>query len=231
MALAYLANKTAIVAGGASGIGLAIAEALAAHGTRVLTLSRRSQAAVPAALPPGQVMHAHCDVTDEQAVEAVFARVATVDFVICSAGSGSFVPLVRTTAAEIREMLDVHIVGTFFCARSALRKMAPTGAGHIVAIGSVAALRTFTECSAYTAAKAGQLGLMRVLAEEAQACNVRVSTVMPGATDTPIWDTRPGFDRSKMMRAEQVAAQVLHVLAHPAVAISELVVMPPAGAL
>jgi NAD(P)-dependent dehydrogenase (short-subunit alcohol dehydrogenase family) len=95
-------------------------------------------------------------------------------------------------------MLDVHVVGTLLCAQAALRRMQPRGSGHIVVIGSHAAHRSFTDCSGYTAAKAGQLGLVRVLAEEARPFNVRVTNLLAGATDTPIWDDRPGFDRTKI---------------------------------
>ena len=72
-------------------------------------------------------------------------------------------------------------------------------------IGSHVAHRAFTDCGGYTAAKAGQLGLARVLAEEARPYDIRVTALLPGATDTPIWDERPGFDRTKMMKPEDVA--------------------------
>ena len=72
-------------------------------------------------------------------------------------------------------MLDVHVIGTFLCAREALRRMQPRRTGHIVVIGSHAAQRSFSACGGYTAAKAGQLGLTRVLAEEARPYDIRVT--------------------------------------------------------
>jgi NAD(P)-dependent dehydrogenase (short-subunit alcohol dehydrogenase family) len=128
-------------------------------------------------------------------------------------------------------MLEVHVVGTLLCAREALRRMQPRRSGHIVAIGSHAAHRAFTDCSGYTAAKAGQLGLMRVLAEEARPHNVRVTTLLPGATDTPIWDERPEFDRGKMMKPSDVAGFLVELVARPALSVEEVTVTPPAGAL
>ena len=68
--------------------------------------------------------------------------------------------------------------------------------------------RSFTDCGGYTAAKAGQLGLSRVLAEEARPYDIRVTSLLPGATDTAIWDDRPGFDRTKMMKPEDVAGDL-----------------------
>jgi NAD(P)-dependent dehydrogenase (short-subunit alcohol dehydrogenase family) len=90
---------------------------------------------------------------------------------------------------------------------------------------------SFPDCSVYTAAKAGQHGLTRVLAEEARADGIRVTSFQPGATDTPIWDDRPGFDRSKMMRSEHVAALLIELIARPELSVFELQVMPPGGAL
>ncbi len=128
-------------------------------------------------------------------------------------------------------MLDVHVVGTMRCAREALRRMQPRRRGHIVFVGSHAATRAFPDCGGYTAAKAGQLGLARVLAEEARPHDIRVTCVMPGDTDTPIWDDRPDFDRSKMMRADDVAAFIVGLVARPQLGVVEVVVTPPAGAL
>ena len=128
-------------------------------------------------------------------------------------------------------MFDSHVVGAFLCAREALRRMVPRRRGHIVVVGSHAATRAFTDCGGYTAAKAGQLGLARVLAEEARPHDVRVTCVMPGATDTPIWDSRPDFDRGKMMQPDDVAAFIVSLVAHRELAVGEVVVTPPAGAL
>ena len=107
----------------------------------------------------------------------------------------------------------------------------PARRGHIVNVSSHAANRAFSECGGYTAAKAGQLGLTRVLAEEARPYDVRVTALLPGATDTPIWDERPGFDRNKMMRADELAAIVVELVCRRGVSVEELVITPPAGAL
>ena len=132
---------------------------------------------------------------------------------------------------ELRAMLDVHVVGTLTCAREALRHMQPRRSGHIVVIGSHAAHHAFTDCGGYTAAKAGQLGLTRVLAAEARPYDVRVTALLPGATDTPIWDDRPGFDRSKMMKPEDVASFLLSIVSRPQISVEEVIVTPPAGVL
>lgn len=226
-----LLGKFAIVTGGSSGIGAACAEALASEGAAVLATGRRFDPG-PAAPPAlGQVAHAGLDVTDEAAVERRFAELPELDIVVCSAGVGTFGPIINGSAAELRAMLEVHVVGTLLCARAALRRMQPRRKGHIVVIGSHAAHRAFTDCGGYTAAKAGQLGLTRVLAEEARPYDIRVTALLAGATDTPIWDDRPGFDRSKMMKPADVASFLVALVARPNISVEEVIVTPPAGIL
>ncbi len=226
-----LLGKFAIVTGGSSGIGAACAQALAAEGAAVLACGRRF--AEGSGTPPtlGQVTHAHLDVTDEVEVKRRFGQLPEVDILVCSAGTGTFGPVVNCSAHDLRTMLDVHIVGTLLCAREAMRRMMPRKRGHIVVIGSHAAHRAFTDCGGYTAAKAGQLGLVRVLAEEARPYDIRVTAILPGATDTPIWDDRPGFDRTKMMRPEDVASFLTAIVVRPGISVTEVTVTPPAGAL
>ena len=226
-----LLGKLAIVTGGSSGIGAACASALAAEGAAVLATGRRFAPGPATRRALGEVVQAHLDVTDEAEVKARFAELPELDIVVCSAGVGTFGPVINASAADLRAMLEVHIVGTMLCAREALRRMQPRRKGHIVAIGSHAAHRAFTGCGGYTAAKAGQLGLMRVIAEEARPYDIRVTNLLPGATDTPIWDDRPGFDRTKMMQPADVASFLVAIVARPGISVEEVTLTPPAGAL
>ena len=226
-----LLGKFALVTGGSSGIGEACAEALAAEGAGVLACGRRFDPGPVMHPALGEVVHAHLDVTNDDEVKQRFADLPELDIVVCSAGVGTFGPIINAPVAELRAMLDVHIVGTHLCAREALRRMIPRRKGHIVVIGSHAAHRAFTDCGGYTAAKAGQLGLVRVLAEEARPYNIRVTALLPGATDTSIWDDRPGFDRTKMMKPADVASFLVAIVARPGISVEEVILTPPAGAL
>jgi 3-oxoacyl-[acyl-carrier protein] reductase len=231
-----LAGRVCAVTGASSGIGAAAARALAGQGAAVVAFARRFAApslaaAAPAGLPAGAVTEGGLDVTDEAAVRARFAELPRLDVLICAAGVGTFGPVQTAAVADLRAMLEVHVVGTFLCCREALRHMQPQRRGHVINIGSIAASRAFTDCAGYTAAKAGQLGLTRVLTEEARPYDIRVTALSPGAIDTPIWDDRPGFDRSRMMRADDFAALLVDLVCHPTLAIDELTVMPPGGAL
>jgi NAD(P)-dependent dehydrogenase (short-subunit alcohol dehydrogenase family) len=230
-----LAGTVAAVTGGSSGIGLAIARALAAEGAAVVSFGRRFTGASATPPAPGSIAEVHLDVTDEAAVRARFAELASpgagLEVLVCSHGDGSFAPVVTASAADLRTLVDAHIVGTFLCNREALRVMRERRRGHIVNVTSTVVQQTFAECAAYTAAKAGQHGLTRVVAEEARPYGVRVTSFQPGATDTPIWDDRPGFDRSKMMRPDAVAALLVELICRPELSVGELMVMPPGGAL
>lgn len=226
-----LLGKYTIVTGGSSGIGQACADALAAEGACVLACGRRYRGRGHRVPGLGEVVRAELDVTDEKMVMARFGELPQLDLVVLSAGIGTFGPVTKAAVQDLREMLDIHVVGTMLCAREALRRMMPRRIGHIVVIGSHAAHRAFTDCSGYTAAKAGQLGFTRVLAEEARPYNVRVTALLPGATDTPIWDDRPGFDRAKMMKPEDVAGFLVSIVARPSIAVEEVILTPPAGAL
>jgi 3-hydroxy acid dehydrogenase/malonic semialdehyde reductase len=226
-----LAGFRAAVTGGSSGIGLAIARTLAAEGAAVASFARRFTATALPALAGGRIAEVKLDVTDEAAVHARFAELHELDLLVCSHGDGSFAPLATAKVTDLRVMLEAHIVGTFLCNREALRLMRPRRRGHIVNVTSTVVRDSFAECSVYTAAKAGQHGLTRVLAEEARADGIRVTSFQPGATDTPIWDDRPGFDRSKMMRSEHVAALLVELVVRPELSVFELQVMPPGGAL
>jgi NAD(P)-dependent dehydrogenase (short-subunit alcohol dehydrogenase family) len=230
--LESLEGAVCAVTGASSGLGRAIAAALLAEGARVVGFARRFDAPRLGALPaPGQLAEVNLDVRREQDVRARFEELGPIDVLVLCAGVAHFAPAERLDAGALRDMLEVHIVGSFLCAREALAAMRERRRGHIVSIDSVAATHTFPDASGYTAAKAGQRGLMRVLAEEARPCGVRISRIAPGAVDTPLWDTRPGFDRRAMMPASDVAALLVDIIRRPGLSVEEMLVIPPTGNL
>lgn len=226
---ARFAGQVAAVTGASSGIGAAIARALADEGAAVVGYARRFAGGKAVAPAPGRVQELGLDVTDEAAVEARFAELGAVDLLVHCAGSGCFAPVASTQAADLRAQLEVHVVGTFLCSRAAMRRM--QAGARIVVLGSVATQSAFPDCGAYTAAKMGQLGIARVLREELRPRGIGVTHVTAGAVDTPIWSERPGFDRSQMMRPDDLAAAVVDAVARPGLVVEDLVVVPPAGRL
>lgn len=230
--MSVLHDKTCAVTGASSGIGQAVAQALAGAGARVLGYARRFPQKRLTFLPgPGEIREIQLDITDESAVSARFAELPMgLDVLVNAAGLGHFGWLSETSAQTLRHLLEVHVVGTFLCSREAWRSMQGRG-GHIVTIGSIAATRYLPGCGAYTAAKAGQTALARALTEEARDTGIRVTHIHAGATDTPLWDGREDVDRTRMMPPATLAAMVVDVLSHPELAIQELTVMPPTGVL
>ena len=178
----------AVITGGATGIGAAIADALAALGCR-LTLVGRSLprlAAKAAALPQARGFAA--DIAREDEVAAAFAA-ATAEFgpiaiLINNAGLAPAQPFLQTDAATWQNSLDVNLTGAFFCARAVLPAMLDAGWGRIVTIASTAGLVGYKGVAAYVAAKHGVIGLTRALALEFARSGVTVNAVCPGYTET-----------------------------------------------
>ncbi len=183
-----------IVTGGASGIGLALAENLLTDGWRVTVLDvaadRLAVAKAEFAGFGAQARFVEVDVADEAAV--VDAVATTVrEFgplwgVVNSAGIGRDVPALETSAALFREILDVNLVGTFVVAREAAKAMVANGGGSIVNIASVSGMRGNLGRSAYGSSKGGVMMLTQILAVEFAPLNIRVNGISPGPIETPM---------------------------------------------
>jgi NAD(P)-dependent dehydrogenase (short-subunit alcohol dehydrogenase family) len=183
-----LDGRHAVVTGGGRGIGAAIATALAADGAKV-TLLGRNEAQLQAkseTLPVAQAIR--CDVTDEAAISAAFAEATcafgSVTILINNAGAAESAPFVRTSLELFRRMLDVNLIGTFLCGRTALPDMLEAGFGRIVNVASIAGLKGAAYVSAYCAAKHGVVGLTRALALETATKGITVNAVCPSYTET-----------------------------------------------
>ncbi len=227
-----LEGKICVVTGASSGIGAAIARAFAAEGAAAVGFARRfAEGRCPEQPPAGRVSEVGLDVTREADVDARFGELPHVDVLVNNAGVGFFGPLAESSVDDLRAMLEVHVVGSFLCCRAALGSMFARSTGHIVNIGSTAVGSTFTDCSGYSAAKSAQMALSRVLREECRAHDVRVTSLSPGAVNTPIWDDREGFDRSKMLSPDELAGLVVEIVTRPALSVDDLLVVPPAGNL
>jgi 3-hydroxy acid dehydrogenase/malonic semialdehyde reductase len=230
-----LRDRTAAVTGASRGIGLAIAQRLAAEGARVALLARDEERLVHAASALGTAaLPVACDVRDlaavESAVETMKAAFGdTPDAVVCAAGIFSLAPVSATSPASFGDAIAANLLGPFLVARAVLPRMLERGAGHLVLIGSAADRHPYPENGAYAASKFGARGLWEVLRAELRGTGVRSTIVSPGPTDTAIWDAydpvaRPDVvSRSAMLHADAVADAVCYALTRaPGVLIEEL---------
>ncbi|MEW6706133.1 MAG: SDR family NAD(P)-dependent oxidoreductase [Pseudomonadota bacterium] len=188
-----LQGRHALVTGAGSGIGAAIAQALAAAGA-VLTLAGRRLPLLQQVRErlPGPAAHGcvAVDVTDEAAVQAAVAAAAhergPVTLLVNNAGQAESRPFARTDAAHWRAMLDVNLMGCVHASRAALPGLLQAGGGRIVNVASTAGLKGYAYVSAYCAAKHAMVGFTRALALELAQKGVTVNAVCPGYTDTPL---------------------------------------------
>jgi NAD(P)-dependent dehydrogenase (short-subunit alcohol dehydrogenase family) len=188
--MALLAGKHALVTGGGSGIGAAIARALAAEGAALSLVGRRKEPleAMAKQLPKATAIVA--DITSgtecKAMAEAAHKAHGPIDIVIANAGMALSAPAAKIDAAHWDEMIGVNLTGAFNTVQAALADITRTSGGRIVFVASTAGLKGYPYVAAYVAAKHGVVGLMRALSVELAAKGVTVNAVCPGFTDTPL---------------------------------------------
>jgi 3-hydroxybutyrate dehydrogenase len=185
-----MTTRHAVVTGGSSGIGLAIARALAGDGHDVSIMGRdRGRLDAALATLGRRAAAIVCDVTSEAAVVAAFIEAtqrAPIDILINNAGAVETAPLSKTSLAMWQRALDVNVTSAFLCQLQVLPAMRAAGRGRIVNIASTAALRGYAYVAAYAASKHALLGLTRATAAELVKHGVTVNAVCPGYTETPL---------------------------------------------
>ena len=184
-------GKVLAITGGASGIGLAIAEAALAEGWRAAVADRDAVALERARgrLDPARASFTALDVTDEDAMEAWIVGAAAscrLAGAVAAAGIAADVPALDTPADLFRRILEVNVTGTFLLARSAGRVMRDAGGGAVLLIASVSGLRGAKGRAAYGASKAAVVNLAQVMALEGAAHGIRVNALCPGPVETPL---------------------------------------------
>ncbi len=207
-------GKTAVVTGGASGIGRAICVRLGGLGVNVAILdldqtgaeetAHQVVAAGQRALPIKADVSSAADVTD--AIEQVRANLGPVHILINDAGICEIVPFVEMTEAQWERMITVHLRGTFNCTRAVLPDMIQAKWGRIVNLASVAGLSGAPGFTHYAAAKGGINAFTKALAHEVGPSGITVNAIAPGLVDTPM--TRNGLLSDEMIEMAVTGAPV-----------------------
>jgi 3-oxoacyl-[acyl-carrier protein] reductase len=168
-------SRRAVVTGGASGLGAATAERLAADGVEVIRVDRAGE------------VEERLDVTDAAAVEDLAARIGPVDIVINSAGIvGPNMPLVDTTPAQWRETFEVNVLGVVAMMRAFVPGMVEKGWGRVVNVASMAGKDGNPNLAAYSASKAAVIALTKSAGKELATTGVLVNAIAPAVIATPM---------------------------------------------
>ncbi len=189
-----LAERVAIVAGGASGLGDAISHRFAREGATIVVadIDEAGASVVADAIVAdgGNAVAVTCDVTkagDVEAMTAEAARLGRIGVLVCSAAVESLVPLADLTDDEWQRVLDINLKGPFLCMRAAIPHMVEGGGGSVIAMGSTLGLIAAPGHPAYCASKGALLNLCKQAAIEHAPDNVRVNMLAPSAMTTGLF--------------------------------------------
>jgi NAD(P)-dependent dehydrogenase (short-subunit alcohol dehydrogenase family) len=183
-----ITGKHALVTGGGTGVGRAIALALAETNVAVTICGRRKEQLAAVTDANKRISAIAADVADEAAITALYAEAekarGPVDIVVANAGMSGSSPAQRTSLGDWQRTLDVNLTGSFLTVKPALAGMTSAKSGRVVFVASTAGLKGYAYVAPYVAAKHGVVGLMRALATELARTGVTVNAVCPGFVET-----------------------------------------------
>jgi NAD(P)-dependent dehydrogenase (short-subunit alcohol dehydrogenase family) len=208
-----ISGKHALVTGGGSGVGKAIAEALAQAGLNVTICGRREAALAEVAKESDRIFPIAADVTNETEMTALHGKAEAArgpfDIVVANAGMAGSAPAHKTALADWQRTLDVNLTGAFLTVKPALPSMLARKQGRIVFVASTAGLKGYAYVAPYVAAKHGVVGLMRALASETAKSGITVNAVCPGFVETEMLEDSIARIVEKTGRSVEEARQTL----------------------
>lgn len=234
-------KKIIWITGASTGIGRELAKVLAKSGNIVVVTARRKSrltSLVNEIKFAGNKASAFvCNVTSERSVQITTKRIrekyGRIDCLINNAGVTVFKSLQETKVYDYDYVLNTNLRGAFLCIKAVLPEMMRRKKGHIINILSVAASKPFVNSAVYSASKSGLLAMANCLREEVRRFNIKVTNILPGATETPMWDSkaRQKYHR-RMMTPKELAITIASVIDTPKkVHLEEVVIRPLKGDL
>lgn len=232
-------QKVIWVTGASTGIGREVAIEFSKAGHIVVVTARRKSRLVNLVSEikfAGREATAFvCNVSSERSVQLTAKRIrekyGKIDCLVNNAGVTIFKSFLETKVYEYDYVLDINLRGSFLCIKSVLPHMIKQKKGHIINMLSVSANTPFDDSSIYAASKAGLLAMSNCIRSEVRKYNIKISNILPGAVETPMWDskTRQKY-KSRMMSATDIAKIVLTMFEQPKkVLIEDIIVRPIKG--
>lgn len=204
-------GKHALVTGGGTGIGLAIAKTLADQGAKVTITGRRQEVleevATEGLFPMAMDVRDEADVVAK--IEAAVAARGPVQICVANAGVAEGKALHKTSMEFWRNMMATNLDGAFLTIRECLKSMHPTDWGRIITVSSIAGLRGLKGGACYSASKHGMIGLTRALSEDYMGTGITVNAICPGYVDTPIVDRNISSISARAGISEDEALKVM----------------------
>ena len=232
-------QKVVWVTGASTGIGKEIANEFSRAGHIVVVSARRKSRLVRIV---SEIKYADreaaafvCNVMSERSIQITSKRIrekyGSIDLLINNAGVTVFKSFLETKTFDYDNVIDTNLRGAFLCMKSVLPQMIKNKRGHIINILSVAANTAFENSAVYAASKAGLLAMSNSLREEVRRYNIKISNILPGAVETPMWDSKSRQRyKNRMMSASDIAKIVVSVFQQPRkVLIEDLIVRPVKG--
>ena len=217
--MSILEGRVAVVTGASSGIGEACAVAFAAKGAKVVLAARRAErlASLVDRIEGagGEALAVATDVTDEAAVDDLFARAGgrfgTVDVLVNNAGIADSTPVDEMALETWHKVIETNLTSAFLCSRAAFRAMKGKGRGRIINVGSISARVPRENSPAYAASKFGLDGLTRSLAIDGRKHNIAASIFHPGIVATEIAPGAVKLAEDFAASPEDIAGVIVHM--------------------
>lgn len=229
-------KKIIWVTGGSSGIGKAIAYNFAKINCKVYISGRRNseleRTIKEFSKEKLKIKAIPCNVASEvnvsQVVKTIIREEGKIDCLINNAGITVFKNVIDTSNREAKDIIDTNLLGSIYCTKHVLPYMIEQKSGLIINISSFASKKIYPKSAVYSASKAGLNAFANCLREEVREYGIKVVTILPGATETPMWDKEiRKIASEKMMKADDLAHLVVSVFLQPNNIVSEEIVVRP----